>query len=152
MKRILLEAIKREKKKAMTEEEMIERRRELDRERKRREYAELMKDPVKHRAFLDKRNARIRERREWMKENDPERYEARQEARNTYYREYYRNNTEARERKRKTELDHYYKNREKILEHKRARWREKHYSLDDFDMSEAQEKINKMLGEKSGQI
>ena len=151
MKRILLEALKREKKKAMTEEEMIERRRELDRERKRREYAELMKDPVKHRAFLDKRNARIRERREWMKENDPERYEARKEERNAYYREYYNNNAEARERKRERELAHYYKNREKILECKRAHWREKHCPLDDFDMGEAQEKINKMLGEKNDQ-
>lgn len=145
MKRILLEAIKREKKKAMTEEEKLERHRKLDRERKRREYAELMKDPVKYRAFLDKRNARIRAKRDWMKENEPEKYEARREKNNTYYREYYRNNAEARERKR----DYYYKNRDKLLEGKRNRRQRNRDMLDSFDLDEAQEKINKMLGERN---
>lgn len=147
MKRILLEALKREKKKAMTEEEKKERRRKLDRERKRRKYAELMKDPVKYRAYLDKKNAYLKERRKWMEENEPEKYEAYKKKRNAYYKEHYRNNAEARKRKREYELAHYYGNRDKILEQRRNRWRENHIILDSFDIDEAQEKINKMLGE-----
>ena len=147
MKRILLEAIKREKKKAMTEEEKLERHRKIDRERKRREYAELTKDPVKHRAYLDKKNARIKERRAWMKENKPEEYEAYKKRRNAYYKEYYRKNDEAREDKHNYQLTYYYRNRDRILEDRRNRWRENHATLDSFDIDEAQEKINKMLGE-----
>ena len=149
MKRILLEAIKREKKKAMTEEEKKERHRKLDRERKRREYAKLVEDPVKHRAFLDKKNARIKERRAWMKENEPEEYEAYKKRRIAYYKEYYRNNTKARERKHNYQLGYYYRNRDKILEGKRNRYQKNRAMLDDFDVDEAQEKINKMLGERN---
>ena len=149
MKRILLEAIKREKKKAMTEEEKLEHHRKIDRERKRREYAKLMQDPVKHRAYLDQKNAKLKEKRDWMKENEPEKYEARKKKRTDYYREYYRNNAEARKRKRERELAHYYRNRDRILEDKRNRWRENHITSDSFDMDEAQEKINKMLGERN---
>lgn len=147
MKRILLEALKREKKKAMTEEEKLERRRKLDRERKRREYVKLKEDPVKHRAYLDKKNARIKERRKWMKENKPEEYEAYKKRRVAYYKEYYRNNAEAREHNRNYQLGYYYSHRDRILENKRNRWREKHVTIDNFDIDEAQEKINKMLGE-----
>lgn len=147
MKRILLEAIKREKKKAMTEEERKERIRKLDRERKRRKYAELMKDPVKYRAYLDKKNAYLKERRNWMKENEPEKYEAYKKKRNAYYKEHYRNNAEAREHKHNYQLGYYYENRDRILEDRRNRWREKHVMMDNFDIDEAQEKINKMLGE-----
>lgn len=149
MKRILLEALKREKKKAMTEEEKKERNRKIDRERKRREYAELMKDPVKHRAYLDRKNAHLKEKRDWMKENEPEKYEAYKKKRNAYYKEYYSNNTEARVRKRNYELGYYYRNRDRLLEKKRNQWRENHPTLDSFDMDEAQEKINKMLGERN---
>lgn len=147
MKRILLEAIKREKKKAMTEEERKERIRKLDRERKRRKYAELMKDPVKYRAYLDKKNAQLKEKRNWMKENEPEKYEAYKKKRNAYYKERYSNNTEAREHKHNYQLGYYYNHRDRILENKRNRWREKHAMIDNFDIDEAQEKINKMLGE-----
>ena len=149
MKRILLEALKREKKKAMTEEEKLERHRKLDRERKRREYAKLMEDPVKHRAFLDKKNARIKERRAWMEENEPEKYEAYKKRRIAYYKEYYRNNTKARERKHNYQLGYYYRNRDKILESKRNRYQKNRTMLDDFDVGKAQEKINKMLGERN---
>ena len=133
----------------MTEEEKLERHRRLDRERKRREYAELMKDPVKHRAYLDKKNARIKERRKWMKENEPEKYEAYNKRRAAYYKEYYRNNTEARERNHNYQLDYYYENRDKILEHKRNRYQKNRDMTDNFDIDEAQEKINKMLGERN---
>lgn len=147
MKRILLEALKREKKKAMTEEEKLERRRKLDRERKRREYAELMKDPVKHRAYLDKKNAQMKEWRAWMKENKPEEYEAYKKRRTAYYKEHYRNNDKARERKRNYELGYYYDHRDKILKYKRNRYQKNRDMIDNFDVDEAQEKINKMLGE-----